>query len=119
MNKRFVRAVGAVLLSAGYIRAAEYMVSPSGRDEKTCPGTVSDPFRRKGYAPDLEYMVQSSADLMTWENLPAILPGYPKTVTVQDIFAPTNAPCRFLRLRISHRSAADQFPPSSTEPTKQ
>jgi chitodextrinase len=74
-------------------------------------GGISRPaltFQRRGYAPDLEYMVQSSADLMTWENLPAILPGYPKTVTVQDPFAPTNAPCRFLRLRIRHHATTGE-----------
>ncbi len=58
-------------------------------------------FPRKGYAPALEYVVQAGSDLTTWTDLPAVLPGYPKTITVRDLVPVSDQTRRFLRLRIT------------------
>ncbi|MBK8479427.1 MAG: VCBS repeat-containing protein [Opitutaceae bacterium] len=58
-------------------------------------------FPRKGYSPGLQYVVQSSTDLVTWTDLQTIPPGYPKTVTVRDLVPVSGATRRFLRLRVT------------------
>ncbi len=58
-------------------------------------------FTRKGYAPGLQYVVQSSTDLATWTNLETVLPGYPKAFTFTDSVAIGSATRRFVRLRIT------------------
>ena len=75
----------------------------------TVTGTGADQhlaltFPRKGYAPEISYVVQSSTDLISWTNLQTVPPGYPKTFTFTDSAALGSAPRRFLRLRID-RSA--------------
>ncbi|MBK8474764.1 MAG: fibronectin type III domain-containing protein [Opitutaceae bacterium] len=67
-------------------------------------------FQRKGYAPDLEYVVEASSDLATWADLPVVLPGYPKSISVSDLLAPAGAPRRFLRLRIDRVVPIDDLP---------
>ena len=58
-------------------------------------------FPRKGYAPDIQYIVQSSTDLVTWAGLETVSPGYPKSFSFTDSTALGSAPRRFLRLRIT------------------
>jgi hypothetical protein len=67
-------------------------------------------FPRKGYAPDLEYTVQASTDLLAWSDLETVLPGYPKTVTIADPVATAAGPRRFLRLRIDRVVPVDDAP---------
>ncbi len=64
-------------------------------------------FPRKGFAPDLEYIVESSTDLVAWTNLMTVLPGYPKDVTITDPVATDASPRRFLRLRIGRVVPSD------------
>ncbi len=58
-------------------------------------------FPRKGYAPGLQYTVQSSTDLVTWTDLQTVPPGYPKTFTFSDSTVIGSSPRRFLRLRVA------------------
>ena len=67
-------------------------------------------FPRKGYAPDLQYTVQSSTDLVTWTDLQAVSPGYPKTFTFTDSVALGSEPRRFLRVRITQVVPVDDAP---------
>ncbi len=67
-------------------------------------------FPRKGFAPDLEYRVQASTDLLAWSDLETVRPGYPKTVTRTDPVATTTGPRRFLRLRIDRVVPLDDAP---------
>ena len=81
----------------------------------TVSGTGSDQhlvltFPRKGYAPDLQYTVQSSTDLVTWTDLQSVPPGYPKTFTCIDSAVISSAPRRFLRLRITQAVPIDDAP---------
>lgn len=62
---------------------------------------------RKGYAPDLQYTVQSSTDLVTWIDLQTVQAGYPKTFPFPDSVAISSAPRRFLRMRIVQVVAAN------------
>ena len=67
-------------------------------------------FTRKGYAPDLQYTVQSSTDLVTWTDLQAVSPGYPKTFPFTDSVALGSEPRRFLRVRITQVVPVDDAP---------
>ena len=67
-------------------------------------------FPRKGFAPDLEYTVQASTDLLVWADLETVLPGYPKTVTITDPVATATGPRRFLRVRIVRVVPIDDAP---------
>lgn len=67
-------------------------------------------FPRKGFAPDLEYTVQASTDLLVWADLETVLPGYPKTVTITDPVATATGPRRFLRVRIDRVVPIDDAP---------
>ena len=68
----------------------------------TCP--------RKGYAPDLQYVIQSSPDLVTGTDLQPVPPGYPKTFTFTDSVALGSEPRRFVRLRITQVVPVDNAP---------
>ena len=67
-------------------------------------------FPRKGYAPDLQYVIQSSPDLVTWTDLQPVPPGYPKTFTFTDSVALGSEPRRFVRLRITQVVPVDNAP---------
>lgn len=58
-------------------------------------------FSRKGYAPGLQYTIQSSTDLVTWTDLQTVPPDYPKTFTFTDSVVVTSTPRRFLRVRVT------------------
>jgi hypothetical protein len=67
-------------------------------------------FPRKGYAPDLQYTVQSSTDLVTWADLQSVPPGYPKIFAFTDSAAISSATRRFLRLRVAQVVPIDDAP---------
>ena len=58
-------------------------------------------FARKGHAPGLSYVVESSSDLVTWMQIEIIHPGVPELVTVaDDVALGADARSRFLRVRV-------------------
>ncbi len=67
-------------------------------------------FQRKGWAPDIEYTVQASTDLVTWTDLGTTLPGYPKAVSIVDPVTTGAGPRRFLRLRVDRVVPLDDLP---------
>ncbi len=87
---------------------------PSPVTVSTIPNAGQDylalTFPRKGYAPDIQYTVQSSTDLVTWTDLQAVSPGYPKTFPFTDSVALGSEPRRFLRVRITQVVPVDDAP---------
>ena len=57
-------------------------------------------FRRKTVASDVHYVIQASADLVTWTTLKTLEPGSPVDVLEQDTVAVGSVPRRFLRVKI-------------------
>jgi len=58
-------------------------------------------FFRRTTATDLKYVVEASTDLVTWTTISTVLPGSPQEVRVLDLVAITDAPRRFLRVRVA------------------
>ncbi len=96
----------------GFTNFARYAFGLPARGRVTSPvahavaGTAGDQhltltFPRKGHAPGLQYVVQSSTDLVTWTGLHTVSPGYPKTFTFTDSTAIGSAQRRFLRVRVT------------------
>ena len=67
-------------------------------------------FNRKGYAPGLSYVVQSSTDLVTWTDLQPVAPGYPKAQQIRDLAATSTVTRRFLRVQITQTLPIDDAP---------
>lgn len=57
-------------------------------------------FKRKSAATDIRYVIEHSADLVTWATLKTIAPGVPLDVLEQDTVAIGSVPRRFLRVRV-------------------
>ena len=57
-------------------------------------------FRRKSADTDIRYVIEHSADLVTWATLKTIDPGTPIDVLEQDDVPIGSVPRRFLRVRI-------------------
>ena len=59
-------------------------------------------FKRKAFATDIRYVIEHSADLVTWTTLKTIEPGAPVDVLERDEVAIGSVPRRFLRVRVEH-----------------
>lgn len=62
-------------------------------------------FQRKGYAPELSYVVESSNDMVTWSVVNTLYPGYPKDVVVEDEVPVGVGMRRFMRVRVVESDA--------------
>jgi hypothetical protein len=60
-------------------------------------------FNRSATADDLEYVVQASGNMQTWQDVQTFTAGLPEVVTVQDTVAVTVATPRYLRVLVRQR----------------
>jgi|GEM_PF-2520260 len=56
--------------------------------------------QRKGFAPELAYVVEASTDLHRWTVVQTLEPGYPKSVFVEDSELLNSGTRRFMRVRV-------------------